>query len=82
VFTGISFFVFVETGMNGSSHQNNENPRYCEGSPPQGLSEVWRGKEVSTFFHHLSAAQEVPSGAAEFIPFGGMRVSTLIIIPE
>jgi hypothetical protein len=53
-----------------------------EASPPQGLSEAWRGKEVFSihlpvFFPSL-IRRGAPFGAAEFIVSGGMGVSTPI----
>jgi hypothetical protein len=47
--TMIKNFCSVETQMNRSgSHRNHENRKshLSEGSPPQGLSEARRGKEV------------------------------------
>jgi hypothetical protein len=39
VLLGLSFGS-VETGMNGSSHENHENRNLYDGLPPQGLSET------------------------------------------
>jgi hypothetical protein len=36
-------------------------------SPPQGLSEAWRGKRVSAFFNRGIRRGSVPSGEATFI---------------
>ncbi len=42
----------VETGVNGSSHQNHENLTLYKGLPAQGLSEGRAGRGFFLIFSH------------------------------
>ncbi|PKL70638.1 MAG: hypothetical protein CVV30_04630 [Methanomicrobiales archaeon HGW-Methanomicrobiales-1] len=56
---------------------------FSDASPPQGLSEARRGKEVLVFLKSRSSIRRgAPFGAAALILSGGMGVSTPIIIHE
>jgi len=47
---------------------SQEIKKFCDGFPPQGLSEARRGRGVSgEFFSHLIRRGGVPPGAAAFI---------------
>ena len=59
-----------------------KNLNIYEGSPPQGLSEARRGKEVYPLLAAIIRRGGAPPGAAAFIAIRGMGALTSIITNE
>jgi hypothetical protein len=57
--------------MSGVSHTNNKKMDNYKGSPPQGLSEARRDREVYALFFSPEPPRGGQSGAAAFIANGG-----------